>query len=180
VRLAPLTRRPAAPHNVHVTARWPGWALVFAAWLAWLATPVIGAVAEHQNSPTRTGAPSVMMTRKPISRLPRNKPPWLLQLCAAVHATSTECHWEAICRPVISSRTANAARMPVPDGPGVPAPVQVRADADVVVGGEPPVERDLLSQEADPGQEGRVLAWRAAEHRHLARGRLGQPGQQAQ
>jgi signal transduction histidine kinase len=32
---------------VHVTARWPGWALVSAGWLAWLATPVIGAIAGH-------------------------------------------------------------------------------------------------------------------------------------
>jgi len=37
----------AAPHNVQVIARWPGWALVFAGWLAWLATLVIGALAGH-------------------------------------------------------------------------------------------------------------------------------------
>src|SRR5260370_156425 len=47
-------------------------------------------------------------------------------------------------------------------------------------GGEPPVQRHLLGEVADLGQERRVLAGGAAEHRHLARGRLGQPGQQAQ
>lgn len=44
----------SAPHNVHVTARWPGWALVFAGWLAWLATPVIGALAGHPTEALRS------------------------------------------------------------------------------------------------------------------------------
>jgi len=39
---------------VHVTARWPGWALVFAGWLAWLATPVIGALAGHPGEALRS------------------------------------------------------------------------------------------------------------------------------
>ena len=39
---------------MHVTARWPGWALVFAGWLAWLATPVIGALAGHPGQALRS------------------------------------------------------------------------------------------------------------------------------
>jgi hypothetical protein len=39
---------------VHVTARWPGWALVFAGWLAWLATPVVAAVAGHPGEALRS------------------------------------------------------------------------------------------------------------------------------
>jgi hypothetical protein len=67
---------------------------------------------------------------------------------------------------------------PVPGRGGVPARVEMRADGDVILGGEPPVQRDLLGQETDLGQERGVLAGRAAEHRRLARGRPGQPGQQ--
>ena len=37
------------------------------------------------------------------------------------------------------------------------------ADADVVLGGEAPVERDLLGEEANVSEEGRVLAGSAAE-----------------
>ena len=62
-----------------------------------------------QNSPASTGVPTVRMTRKPTARLPRNSPPWLPQLWVAVHAMSADCHCEAICRPVTSSRTANTA-----------------------------------------------------------------------
>jgi signal transduction histidine kinase len=39
---------------VHVTARWPGWVLVFAGWLAWLATPVIGVLAGHPGDALRS------------------------------------------------------------------------------------------------------------------------------
>jgi len=39
---------------VHVTARWPGWALVSAGWLGWLATPVIGALAGHPTEAVRS------------------------------------------------------------------------------------------------------------------------------
>jgi signal transduction histidine kinase len=39
---------------VHVTARWLGWALVFAGWLAWLATPVIGVLAGHPGEAVRS------------------------------------------------------------------------------------------------------------------------------
>ncbi len=46
------------PHNVHVTARWPGWALVLAGWLAWLAAPVIGVLAGHAGEGLR-GTPQV-------------------------------------------------------------------------------------------------------------------------
>lgn len=39
---------------MQVTARWPGWAVVFAGWLAWLATPVIGALAGHPGEALRS------------------------------------------------------------------------------------------------------------------------------
>lgn len=39
---------------MHVTARWPGWAVVVAGWLAWLATPVIGALAGHPAEALRS------------------------------------------------------------------------------------------------------------------------------
>ena len=39
---------------------------------------------------------------------------------------------------------------------GVPAGVHVRPDPDVILGGEPPVQRDLLGQEPDLGEERRV------------------------
>ena len=39
---------------MQVTARWPGWAVVSAGWLAWLATPVIGAVAGHPAEALRS------------------------------------------------------------------------------------------------------------------------------
>ena len=60
------------------------------------------------------------------------------------------------------------AAQPLPHGRGVPAGVEVRADGDVILGGQAPVQRDLLGEEADLGQEGRVLARCAAEHRDLA------------
>ncbi len=62
----------------------------------------------------------------------------------------------------------------------VPARVQVRAGLDVVLGGQPPVQRDLLAQVADVGQERRILARGATVHRGPARGRPGQPGEQTQ
>ncbi len=43
---------------MHVTARWPGWALVLAGWLAWLAAPVIGVLAGHAGEGLR-GTPQV-------------------------------------------------------------------------------------------------------------------------
>ncbi len=58
LRSAPLTAGPPPPHNVLVTARWPGWALISAGWLAWLATPVIGALAGHLTEAAR-GTPQV-------------------------------------------------------------------------------------------------------------------------
>src|SRR6266704_6336255 len=63
---------------------------------------------------------------------------------------------------------------------GVPAWVQVRPDPDVVPGGEPPVQRDLLGEEPDPGQERWVLPRRTAQNRSRAAGRPGQPGEQPQ
>jgi len=56
VRLAILTTCASRPHNVQVTARRPGWALVFAGWLAWLATPAIGALAGHPAEALRSTA----------------------------------------------------------------------------------------------------------------------------
>src|SRR5215472_8125959 len=53
-------------------------------------------------------------------------------------------------------------------------------NADVILGVEAPVQRDLLGKEADVGEKGRVLAGPAAEHRDLATGRPGQPGEQPQ
>jgi hypothetical protein len=70
------------------------------------------------------------------------------------------------------------ALQPLPYGRGVPVGVEVRADADVVLGGHAPVERDLLGEEADVGEEGRVLAGCAAQDGHVAAGRPGQPGEQ--
>ncbi len=69
---------------------------------------------------------------------------------------------------------------PVPDRIAVPSEVHVRADADVVLGGHPLVQRDLLGEEPDFREEGRVLARRAAEDRGLAASRARQPGQQPQ
>jgi hypothetical protein len=54
VWLAPISLGASAPHNVHVTARWPGWALILAGWLAWLATPVIGALVGHPTAALRS------------------------------------------------------------------------------------------------------------------------------
>ena len=54
MRSAPLTTSEEAPHNVLVTARWPGWALVSAGWLAWLATPAIGLLAGHPTQAARS------------------------------------------------------------------------------------------------------------------------------
>jgi hypothetical protein len=44
----------------------------------------------------------------------------------------------------------------------------VRADADMVFGGPPAVQRDFLGQEADLRQIGRVLPRRSAEHLRVA------------
>jgi hypothetical protein len=77
-------------------------------------------------------------------------------------------------------RSLTGIPQPVPCGGRVPVAVQVRADADVIVRGEPLVQRDLLGEEADLGQEGRVLTGCAAQYFHLARIWPGQPGQQAQ
>ena len=52
--LALLTPGAHPPDNVHVTVRWPGWALMCAGWLAWLATPVIGALAGHPAEALRS------------------------------------------------------------------------------------------------------------------------------
>jgi signal transduction histidine kinase len=79
VRLALLTLSPTSPHNVHVTARWPGWAVVFAGWLAWLATPAIGALAGHPGEALRSTPQVVaylltgtvvfaMRSRNPVAR----------------------------------------------------------------------------------------------------------------
>jgi hypothetical protein len=54
------------------------------------------------------------------------------------------------------------AGQPRPHRCGVPAPVQVRAGVNVVLGGEPPVQRYLLGEEADLTKERRVLARDAA------------------
>src|ERR1019366_6001476 len=70
--------------------------------------------------------------------------------------------------------TAAAVRTRRPSG------VEVRASADMVLGAEPPVQGDLLGEEADVGEEGRVLAGCAAEDRDGTAGRLGQPGEQSQ
>lgn len=82
MRLAPLTPPRCAPHNVHVTARWPGWALVFAGWLAWLATPVIGALAGHPGEALRstpTVAAYLMTGTVVFAAQPRNPVArWLL------------------------------------------------------------------------------------------------------
>src|SRR5258708_4289858 len=70
--------------------------------------------------------------------------------------------------------SAAAAPTPRPSG------VEVAADGDVVLGGEAPVERDVLGEEANVGEEGRVLAGSAAEHRDLTAARLRQPAEQPQ
>jgi len=75
-------------------------------------------------------------------------------------------------------RRYTQARQPVPHRRLIPAGVQPRAGADVILGGEAPVQRDLLRQEADAGQKGRVLAGTAAEHRDLAAAGRSQPGEQ--
>ena len=72
------------------------------------------------------------------------------------------------------------AAKPGPHRIAVPARVEVGADADVVLRGQPPVQRDLLGQEADLGQVPGILARRCAEHGGPARGRRGQPGKQPQ
>ena len=61
--------------------------------------------------PSTAGTPSVMITRNPIAWLPRNSvlDDRLPQLRDAVHAPSAECHWEAACTPVTTTRAANAA-----------------------------------------------------------------------
>ena len=69
----------AAPHNVQVIARWPGWALVFAGCLAWLATPVIGAVAGHPVEALRStpqvvaylATGTVVFTMRPLNPVAR-------------------------------------------------------------------------------------------------------------
>jgi len=64
---------------VHVTARWPGWVVVFAGWLAWLATPVIGALAGHPGEALRStpqvaaylAAGTVLFAAQPLSPVAR-------------------------------------------------------------------------------------------------------------
>ena len=63
---------------------------------------------------------------------------------------------------------------------GVPVRVHVRPDPDVILGGEPPVQRDLLGEEPDLGEERRVLPRRAAQNASRAAGRAGQPGEHPQ
>ena len=48
-------------------------------------------------------------------------------------------------------------RQPGPYQRGVPARVHVRPDADVILGGEPRVQRNLLGEKPDLGQERRIL-----------------------
>ena len=70
------------------------------------------------------------------------------------------------CRPRRSSGMLRLAQ-PGPRRRGVPARVQVRAGRDVVLGGEPPVQRDLLGEEADlaRGTPGPAAARRRARTR---------------
>jgi hypothetical protein len=76
-------------------------------------------------------------------------------------------------------RNAQAVQ-PLPHRHPVPAGIEVRPEADVVLGGETPVQGDFLREEADVGQEGQVLSGRAAEHGDPAASRPGQPGKQPQ
>src|ERR1022692_4577309 len=119
---------------------------------------------------------------------------------ASVSASATWARWppdsvptawsSRMSRPFSRSRTDQRAHrlvqpdvqalQPLPHRRGVPAGVQVRPDADVILGGQPPVQRDLLGEKTEAGQEGRVLARGSAEHGHLAGGWPGQPGEQAQ
>ena len=62
-----------------------------------------------QNSPKRTGAPRVAMTRKPTTWLPMNSPLPRMQPWPAAQAAALAWSRAAICRPVITITTANAA-----------------------------------------------------------------------
>ena len=75
-------------------------------------------------------------------------------------------------RPVQRNLEAAESR---PHRLAVPARVEVRADTDVVLRGQPPVKRYLLCQETDLCQECRFLAGRAAEHGSPARTGRGEP-----
>ena len=89
MRLALLTRGRCAPHNVHVTARWPGWALVFAGWLAWLATPVVAAVAGHPGEALRstpTVAAYLLAGTVLFAAQQRNPVAWWLLVFAGLEA----------------------------------------------------------------------------------------------
>src|ERR1017187_5475791 len=68
-----------------------------------------------QNSPSRAGTARVSVTRTRSGASPRDSVPARLpQVLVAAHEARAEWYCDAICRPVISSSTANAARAAAP------------------------------------------------------------------